>query len=255
MIISVINNKGGVGKTTVTVNLAHALANRGKRVLVIDHDPQSNATSRFAPTREEPHTIYNMYADGISGKDCIYSTFYANVHILPNRSTTATLEIDMYQNARENYWRLRDNVRELACRDYDVTLIDCPPTLGLWVIQALVASDCAIIPIECGSRDSIDGFIAAYDAIKAITKRVNHDLRFLKAVINKVDLRTSIGRVSVEQIRREFGDKVFQTTIPVNTDIQRAEAYRETVLKHAPESNGAKRFRLLGDELIEVLGV
>ena len=254
MIISIINNKGGVGKTTVTVNLAHALANRGKRVLVIDHDPQSNTTSILSPPSEDPNTLYNMYSDNVPGIKCIYPSPYENVDIIPNEPGTATLELEMYKDVRESYHLLRENIREYALKNYDIVLIDCPPNLGIWVVQALVASDCAIIPIESGSRYSIDGFAAAYDAINAISHRVNHGLKFLKAVVNKVDLRASISRVSVEHIRRQFGDKVFQTTLPVNTDIQRAEADKQTVLRHAPQSSGAKRFRALADEIIEMVG-
>jgi chromosome partitioning protein len=253
MIISIINNKGGVGKTTVTVNLAHAIANRGKKVLVIDHDPQSNTTSILTPPVEDPNTLYSMYSDNVSGIQCIYPTPYENVDILPNEPGTATLELEMYKDVRESYHLLRENIREYALKNYDIVLIDCPPNLGLWVVQALVASDCAIIPIESGSRYSIDGFVAAYDAITAISQRVNHGLKFLKAVVNKVDLRASISRVSVDHIRKQFGDKVFKTTLPVNTDIQKAEADKETIIRHSPQSSGAKRFRALADEIIELV--
>lgn len=253
MIISIINNKGGVGKTTLTCNLAHAIANKGKRVLVIDHDPQSNTSSILTPQSGDPKTLHDLYADGIPISQCIYPTPYSNVDILPNEGSTAALELELYQDVRTSYHLLRENLRDYAMANYDLVLIDCPPTLGLWVVMSLVASDCAIIPIEAGSRYSIDGFVAAFDAINTISQRVNHGLKFLKAVINKVDLRANISRMSVEHIRKQFGDKVFETTIPINSDIQKAEMGGETVVRFAPQSTGAKRFRLLADEILEMI--
>lgn len=253
MIISIINNKGGVGKTTLTCNLAHAIANKGKRVLVIDHDPQSNTTSILAPQTGDPNTLHDLYAGTSAISQCIYPTPYQNVDIIPNESSTAALELELYQDVRTSYHLLRDTIHNSNLSSYDFILIDCPPTLGLWVVMSLVASDCAIIPIEAGSRYSIDGFVAAFDAINTISQRVNHGLKFLKACINKVDLRASISRMSVEHIRKQFGDKVFNATIPINSDIQKAEMSGETVLRHAPQSTGAKRFRLLADEILELI--
>jgi len=253
MIISIINNKGGVGKTTLTCNLAHTLANKGKRVLVVDHDPQSNTTSVLTPQSGDPRTLYDLYADGISITKCIYPTAYEGVDILPNESSTASLELELYQDVRTSYHLLRDSIKDHVDANYDVCLIDCPPTLGLWVVMSLVASDCAIIPIEAGSRYSIDGFVAAFDAITTISQRVNHGLKFLRAVINKVDLRSGISRLSVDHIRKQFTDKVFETTIPINADIQKAEMDSETVIRYAPQSSGAKRFRMLADEVIGLL--
>ena len=253
MIVSIVNNKGGVGKTTLTCNLAHALSNKGKRVLVIDHDPQSNTSSILIPQSGDPKTLHDLYADNTSISQCIYPTPYQGVDILPNESSTAALELELYQDVRTSYHLLRDSMRDYANKTYDFVLIDCPPTLGLWVVMSLVASDCAIIPIEAGSRYSIDGFVAAFDAINTISQRVNHGLKFLKAAINKVDLRASISRMSVDHIRKQFGNKVFNSTIPINSDIQKAEMGGETVLRYAPQSTGAKRFRLLADEILELI--
>lgn len=251
MIISMINNKGGVGKTTCTVNVAHALANREKRVLVIDHDPQANCTSILTPQVGEPNTLYDLYSEAdLNVSKCIYPTIYQNVDILPNEGETAALELGLYQDVRTSYRLLRDKIYEYANEHYDYVLIDCPPTLGLWVVMSLAASDCAIIPIEAGSRYSIDGFVAALKAIDNITSRVNHGLKFLKAVVNKVDMRSSVSKLSVDHIRSQFQDKVFTTTIPINNAIQGAEAVKETVIRHAPQSNGAKRFRMLAEEII-----
>ncbi len=252
MIISIINNKGGVGKSTVTQNLAHALANKGKKVLVIDQDPQSNTTSVLIPPTGA-NTLYNLYKDGTAITSCIYPTPYELVDILPNCNKTDTLEISLYSDVRSSYFLLRENLREYGLQNYDICLIDCPPNLGLFVMMALICSDSAIIPIEAGSRYSVDGFISAYEAIQAAAGTVQHPLRFLRAVVNKVDLRASVHKSSVEYLRRSFGSKIFNCTIPTNTDIQKAEAERKTVLRYAPHSTGAKRFKTLADELLEII--
>jgi chromosome partitioning protein len=255
MLISIINHKGGVGKTCITTNLAHALANRGKKVLVVDCDPQCNTSSIFAPTdgMANPKTLHNIFAENTPVKNCIYGTPYENVDILLNSPDTSHLEIDLYQDVRTSYQLLRDNVRDYAVENYDITLIDNNPSLGIYTIMSLVASDCAIVPIESGCRYSLDGFVAALDAIGSIAARVNHSLKFLKAVVNKADARTSISRVSIDHIRRQFSDKVFETTINLDTKIKEAVALKMTVLRHAPSCTASKKFRTLADEVIGLL--
>jgi cellulose biosynthesis protein BcsQ len=146
--------------------------------------------------------------------------------------------------------KITDQVRD----DYDYIFFDCPPTLGIQVLQALIASDCAIIPVEAGSKYALDGLIAAIEAIESVSRTANPSLRFLRLLINKVDLRTSVSRTTVDFIKTRFGaNKVFTTTIPTNTQIQQAELDGKTVLRHSPQSVGAKRFRELADELIKIV--
>ncbi len=254
MIISVTNNKGGIGKSSITQNLAHALANKGKRVLVIDQDPQANTTSVLAPP-PGANTLYDLYSGNIQVTSCIYPTAYENLDIIPNCNKTDTLEVKLYADVKKSYFLLRDKAREIANQRYEYTLIDSPPNLGMFCLMGLICADSAIIPIEAGSRYSIEGFINAFDAITAASQEVNHDLKFLKAVINKIDLRTSIHKASVEYLRRSFGDKIFDATIPLNTDIQKAEADAVTVIRYNPHSNGAKRFKILAEELLELTDV
>ena len=255
MLISVINHKGGVGKTCISTNLGHALANRGKKVLLVDCDAQCNSSSIFAPTDNmaNPKTLYDVYANNIPVDQCIYSTPYENVDILMNSTETSHLEIDLYQDVRTSYQLLKDKLRDYANEHYDIVLLDNSPSLGIFSIMSLVASDCAIVPIEAGCRYSLDGFVAALDAIQSIADRVNHNLKFLKAVINKSDARTSISRVSIDHIRRQFTDKVFETAINQDTKIKEAVALKITVLRHAPSCTASKKFRALADEVIGLL--
>ena len=253
MIISMVNNKGGVGKTTSTVNLAHALGNRGKKVLVVDNDPQSNATSLLLGDIEPAHTLYDALIDGVAAPQCIYPTLYS-LDILPNSQATATIESDLYGDAAKNYFLLKNIIRTHAAENYDVTLIDCPPSLGLWVIMAMIASDAVIVPVEAGSRFSLDGLTSVYTAIEQVrASKVNKDLTFLKALINKVDMRTSSSKLIVDTMRSRYPQNTFETTIPTNDAIKQAEISRTTCLKYDPQSTGSKRYRALADELIELV--
>ena len=255
MIISIINHKGGVGKSCITTNLAHALALRGKKILVIDCDPQCNTSSIFTPEAapKEPNTLFDVFSDNTPVDQCIYKTTYENIDIIMNSPDISHLEIDLYKDAKNSYKILRNSIRKHATENYDITLIDNNPSLGLFTINSLIASDCAIIPIESGCRYSLDGFVAALEAISSIASRVNAELRFLKAIINKVDARTSISRASVDHIQRKFADKVFSTIINTDTKIKEAVAFKMTVLRHSPKSIASNKFRALANEVIGLL--
>lgn len=248
--ISFVNNKGGIGKSTICCSLAHAIGNKGHRVLLIDHDSQGNSSALMLGDSVVPNkTIFDIYSHQTPITQCLYPTQYENVTVLPNTTRTASLEPDMYSDVRQSYHLLRDVIEPIK-DNYEYILIDAPPNLGMWVIMALIASDAAIIPLVASSRFSLEGFIAAFDAIEAVSERFNPSLKFLRAVINRVDLRTSISKISVEMIRANFGSKVFENTIPHTTQIEQAEQHRQTVLRFAPQSGASKRFRSLADELI-----
>jgi cellulose biosynthesis protein BcsQ len=253
MIIAMVNNKGGVGKTVSSVNLAAALANRGQRVLLIDNDPQCNATSLLLGDTVPENTLYEAYTEGTAIEKCIYPTTYG-VDIVPNAQITSQIEADLYQDTVRSYALLKNFAREYAIEHYGVTLIDCPPSLGLWVIQAMSAADGIIVPIEAGSRFSLDGLASIYTSIESIrATKINKDLRFLKTLVNKVDMRTSSSKVIIEKIRELYPNNVFDTTIPTNDSIKQAELQRTTCLKYDPQCSGSKRYRALADELIELI--
>jgi len=253
MIIAMVNNKGGVGKTVSSVNLAAALANRGKKILLIDNDPQCNATSLLLGDITPENTLYEAYTEGTPINKCIYPTQFG-VDIVPNAQITSQIEADLYQDTARSYALLKNFAKDYAAEHYDITIIDCPPSLGLWVIQAMSCADGIIVPIEAGSRFSLDGLASIYTSIESIrATKINKELRFLKTLVNKVDMRTSSSKVIIEKVRELYPNNTFETTIPTNDSIKQAELQRTTCLKYDPQSSGSKRYRALADELIALI--
>lgn len=248
-IISIVNAKGGVGKSTVTCNLGAALSRQDKHVLVIDMDPQGNSTSILSP-QDAPiiHSLYE-YLDGtVSVEKCIQPTLDENLWCLPNVSETNNLEPILIKE--QNFEGIR-KLRPFLQESYDYCLCDCPPNMGTWVMTALFGSDFVIVPTLANSTFSIDGLLKAISLIDQIRENENENLRFLRLLINQVDKRKSISKFNIAQIKQHFPkDKIFHTTIPTNAPFETAEARRTTIFKEAPASNGCKAYRLLAKELI-----
>jgi len=256
-IISIVNNKGGVGKTTVACNLAHALGLRGKRVLVVDLDSQCNATALLLPKGNNPrHSLYELLEqEGPGGnlKDYCCRSRYEKVFCLPNVPETASLEPRLILGAPASFSRLRRQLRDQARTHFDVTIMDTPPNLGTFVLCALNAADFALVPIKSGSAFSIEGLLKAVRLVKEVQAQRNQELRFLRLLINQVDKRTLISRTLAAQITAIFReDQVFRTPIPASTAFERAEAAGETLLSYQPGAPGAVAFRELAAELLDI---
>jgi cellulose biosynthesis protein BcsQ len=256
-LIAIMNNKGGVGKTTVTVNLAHALTRRGQRVLVIDLDAQCNATSLLCPRDPRGDTLYEVFADpALDIGQCIAPTEYERLFCLPNTNDTSALEPPLLKALPDSFTLLRRRLRDYAQQHYDFALLDCPPNMGFFVVSALHAADFVLVPIWAGSAFSVEGLLKAVDLIKEIRAHGNPDLRFLRLLINQVDRRTAMTKVSIAQLTKHFPpDQIFTTMIPVNAAFQRAENARKTIIRYDPTTLGAKAYRALAKELLEIFAL
>jgi chromosome partitioning protein len=258
VIIAVLNNKGGVGKTTVTCNLAHALARRGRRVLVVDLDSQCNATSLLIPPEQTPErSLFDLLArDALAAPlgDYLQPTPYDGVFCLANVPQTASLEPEVIAGAPDSYARLRRHLRDYALENFDVTLMDNPPNLGAFVMCALTAADFALVPVKAGSAFSVAGLVKAVRLIHEVKAQRNRDLKLLRLLITQVDRRTLISRTLAERLAGAFReDQIFRTAIPVNTAFEQAEAAGATILGHNPGASGARAFEELAGELLDIV--
>jgi chromosome partitioning protein len=260
LIIAVMNIKGGVGKTTITGNLADALGRLGHRVLAVDMDTQCNTTSLLLPG-EPPrqNTVRDLLAQeepGLAVKKCIRRTQLANVSLLPNTPETARLEPQLIQSAPGSYLRLRQSLRDYARNNFEFTLIDNPPNMETFVLLSLYAADGVILPIKAGSAFSVEGLLKAVRLISQVRAEANPDLSFLRLLINQLDRRTSISRNISQGIAGAFqADQMFRTTIPVNTAFELAESRGQTIFQFDPRASGARAFEELARELLDIYGL
>lgn len=254
--IAVSNNKGGVGKTTVACNLGDALARQGKRVLIIDTDAQSNASSLLlSPDERLDNSLYDVLSSDIDPLRCIYSTTNNNLMILPATEEISSLEPDLIAGAPKSLNILRDRLRKVIDRDFDYCLIDCPPNLGIFVLVSLHLADAVIVPVSMGSRWSQRGIQKVLDVIRSVKAAGNQKLFFLRILQNRYDPRKLAVRQLEQQLRAGYSpDQVFATTLPTSTVCEQAELVRKTVLQYNAASQVARSYRELARETLSILG-
>ncbi len=247
--IAIFNQKGGVGKTTTNVNLSASLVKLGKKVLVIDNDPQGNSTSGLGVDKLSlEYSLYDALVDDVATDTCIVSTDYKGLDVLPSNVDLAGAEIEMIDiDNREG--RLK-NVIDKVKDDYDYIFVDCPPSLGLLTINSLVAVDSVLIPIQC-EYYALEGVSSLMNTFQLIKKGLNPSLDVEGVVLSMYDSRTNLATQVVDEVQKYFGDKVYTTTIPKNVRLAEAPSFGMPVIEYDSKSKGAISYMNLAKEFIK----
>jgi chromosome partitioning protein len=247
-ILALSNQKGGVGKTTTAINLSASLASAGQRVLLVDLDPQGNATSGVGHDRNSlPRGVYEVLLGFAEAEDCVVPTGRPGLDLLPATAGLVGAEVELVdQRGRER--RLRRGLAGIRA-SYDWVLIDCPPSLGLLTVNALTAADRVLVPLQA-EYYAMEGLSQLLRTITAVRRGLNPDLRREGIVVTMYDQRTNLCREVDGQARELFGAEVFRTVVPRNVRLGEAPSYGQPVLDHAPTSSGARAYTALAHELL-----
>jgi chromosome partitioning protein len=247
-IISIANQKGGVGKTTTSVNLSACLAHLGKKVLLIDTDPQGNATSGVGINKGDvQNCIYDVLIDDAEVRSAVMQTKVEGLHVLPATIALAGAEIELVSTISREV-RLKHALDEVK-GEYDYIIVDCPPSLGLLTLNALTASDGLIIPVQC-EYYALEGLSQLLSTIRLVQKHLNQDLMIDGVLLTMFDARTNLGIQVIEEVKKYFQDKVYHTVIARNVRLSEAPSHGEPIIVYDPRSRGAEVYLELAKEVI-----
>ena len=248
-IIAIANQKGGVGKTTTAINLSASLAALGKKVLVIDTDPQGNTTSGFGVDKNElENTIYELILGECSIQDCMIKNVVEGVSILPSNVNLAAAEIELIGVDKKEY--ILKNEVDYVKDDYDFIIIDCPPSLNMLTINSMTTADSVLVPIQC-EYYALEGLSQLIHTINLVKERLNPDLRIDGVVFTMYDSRTNLSMQVVENVKQNLNQKVYNTLIPRNIRLAEAPSYGMPINMYDPKSAGAEAYMQLAEEVIK----
>ena len=248
-IVSIANQKGGVGKTTTAVNLSTSLAKSGKKVLMVDADPQGNATSGLGIEKEVEHSVYDVMVNEVPVRDTLKNSCVKNLKVCPSNINLAGAEVELVSMmSREQ--RLKEKLDEVK-DDFDYIIIDCPPSLGLITLNAFTASDSVLIPVQC-EYYALEGLGQLINTINLVKRHLNKDFEIEGALLTMYDARTNLSNQVVKEVKNYFGEKVYKTVIPRNVKLSEAPSYGMPITAYDPRSKGAKCYDKFAKEFLKI---
>ena len=246
--IAIANQKGGVGKTTTSINLSSSLATKDKKILVIDTDPQGNTTSGFGIDKNNLETtIYELILGECSISDCIIKNVIHNISVVPSNVNLAAAEIELIGIDKKEY--ILKNEVDYIKEEYDFIIIDCPPSLNMLTINAMTTADSVLVPIQC-EYYALEGLSQLIHTINLVKERLNPDLEMEGAVFTMYDARTNLSMQVVENVKQNLKQKIYNTLIPRNIKLAEAPSHGMPINLYDAKSAGAEAYMLLADEII-----
>lgn len=247
-IIAVANQKGGVGKTTTAVNLSTIFAKKGKKILMIDADPQGNATSGLGISKEVELSTYDILINDTTVEEAVIDTEIKNLRICPSTINLAGAEVELVSLDNREF-KLKEKLDEVK-NDYDYIIIDCPPSLGLITLNSFTAADSVLIPVQCEFY-ALEGLGQLINTINIVKKVMNKKLEIEGAVLTMYAARTNLSNQVVKEVKDYFGDKVYKTVIPRNVKLSEAPSFGMPITVYDPRSKGAKCYEKLAKEILK----